>query len=240
MACATALSAPAAQADVIDFEQIVNWSSPADNSIYVGGDTFATNGFKAVVADSSYVQSFPDYEPGLAGATIAAGDSGACVWLACPYPISQHYAGLNDGSLTLSREDDAAFRLSSLSFGGIANENEEGSTLPFGQLRITGTRADGSVVATAADFPELHWWAEWTLDPTFAATAFVSITIDACTYVGGGAVGRDCVNGPDTLNASQFALDDLHVSAVPEPGTVAMLVAGLLLVAARRHLGGKP
>jgi hypothetical protein len=79
--------------------------------------------------------------------------------LACPYPITQNYAGLNDGSLTLSREDHAAFRLASLSYGGIANENEEGSTLPFGQLRITGTMADGSSVTTSADFPELHWWA---------------------------------------------------------------------------------
>ena len=235
MACAAALSAPAARADIIDFEQIVNGSSPADNSIYVGGDTFSTNGFTALVADGAFAQGLPDYEPGLAGATIAAGDSGACVWLACPYPITQHYAGLNDGSLTLSREDDAAFRLASLSYGGIASENEEGSTLPFGQLRITGTTADGTTITTSADFPTLHYWAEWTLDASFADTAFTSITIDACTYTS----GRDCVNGLATLNASQFALDNLHVSAVPEPSTVAMLAAGMLLVATRRRMGGK-
>jgi hypothetical protein len=235
LACAAALSAPAARADVIDFEQIVNWSSPADNSIYVGGDTFSTNGYRAVVADSAFAQGLPDYEPGLAGATIAAGDSGACLWLACPYPITQHYVGLNDGSLTLAREDEAAFRLSALSFGGIAHENEEGNPLPFGQLRITGMKADGSVVTTSADFPELHWWGEWTLDDSFASTAFVSITIDACAYT----AGRECVNGLDTLNASQFALDNLQVSAVPEPSALAMLAAGLMLVVARRRAGGK-
>lgn len=234
LACA-ALSAPAARADVIDFEQIANLSSPADNSIYVGGDSFTTNGFLAVVADSTYAQGFPDYEPGLAGATIAANDSGACLWLACPYPVSQHYAGLNDGSLTLTREDHAAFRLSSLSFGAIANENEEGNALPFGQLRITGITIDGTLVTTSTDLPELHWWGEWTLDAAFAGTAFTRITIDACTYT----AGRECLNGADTLNASQFALDDLHVSAVPEPSTVALLTAGLLLVAARRRMGGK-
>lgn len=225
-----------AHADIIDFEQIVNGSLPADNAIYIGGDTFSTNGFAAVVADSAFAQGSPGYEPGLAGVTIAAGDSAACLWLACPYPITQHYAGLNDGSLTLSREDDAAFRLTSLSYGGIASENEEGNPLPFGQLRITGTTADGSTITTSADFPPLHYWIEWTLDTSFAATAFTSITIDACTYT----AGRECVNGLATLNASQFALDELHVSAVPEPSTVAMLAAGMLLVAARRRAGGKP
>jgi hypothetical protein len=229
-----ALAATAARADVIDFETIANISAHGDGTIYLGGDAFTTNGFLATVADSAFAQSFPDYEPGLAGTTIAANDSGACLWLACPYPITQHYAGLNDGSLTLSRTDGAAFHLSSLSYGGIANENEEGSPLSFGQLRITGTRADGSIATTTADFPELHYWNAWTLDAAFAANAFTRITIDACAYT----AARECLNGPDMLNASQFALDDLHVSAVPEPSAVALLAAGLLLVAARRRSGG--
>ena len=235
LCCSLAFSAPAALAGVIDFEQIVNHTAPPGESVYLGGDTFSTNGFVATVADSAYAQGFPDYEPGLAGATIAAGDSGACLWLACPFPITQHYAGFNDGSLTLAREDNTAFRLTSLTFGGIASENEEGAALPFGQLRITGTRLDGSTLSTAADFPELHYWSEWTLDTAFAATAFTRITIDACAYT----AARECLNGPDTLNASQFALDDLQVSAVPEPSMVVLFAAGLLLVAMRRA-GSRP
>jgi PEP-CTERM motif len=232
LACAAALSAPTALADVIDFEQIVSHSSQADSSVYLAGDTFTANGYRAVVADSAYVQSFSDYEPGLAGATVAAGEY-TCTRLACPSPTSQYYAGLNDGSLTLSREDASAFRVSALSFGAVA-PRDANELLAFGQLRITGTRLDGSTLSAAADFPALYDWSEWTLDAAFAATAFTRITIDACTYTAAG----ECLNGEDTLNLSQFALDDVHVSAVPEPSTVVLLTAGLLLVAARR-LGGR-
>ncbi|MBB3221404.1 NF038120 family PEP-CTERM protein [Pseudoduganella umbonata] len=232
LACAAALSAPAALADVIDFEQIVNHGTPAGNTVYVGGDTFSTGGFLAVVADSAYAQSFPDYEPGLAGAAIAAGEY-TCTRLACPQPLSQFYAGMNDGSLTLSREDAGAFQISALSFGAIAPTSED-SALPFGQLRITGTRLDGSTLSAAADFPELYEWSEWTLDAAFAAATFTRITVDACTYT----AARECLNGEQTSNLSQFALDTMHVSAVPEPSTVVLLTAGLLLVAARR-LGGR-
>lgn len=232
LACAAALSAPAALADVIDFEQIVSHSSQADSSVYLGGDRFSTNGFLAEVADSDYVQSFPDYEPGLAGATVAESEY-TCTRLACPPPVSQYYAGLNDGSLTLSRGDASAFHVSALSFGAIA-PRDANELLPFGQLRITGTRLDGSTLTTATDFPALYDWSEWTLDAPFAAAAFTRITIDACTYT----AASECLNGEDTLNLSQFALDNVHVSAVPEPSTVVLLTAGLLLVAARR-LGGR-
>lgn len=235
-AWAVALCAPAAHADVIDFETIVNQSAQADGTIYIGGDRFTTGAWQAVVADSAYVQSFPDYQPGLAGATIGAQESAACVYLACPWPISQYYAGLNDGSLTLSRADGGAFTIAGLMYGGIANEVEEGTGMPFGRLRLSGMTAAGAVLTAEADFPELHYWSTWTLDAAFAGTVFTRLTIDACAYAPDGA----CINGGDLLNASQFAIDNLQVSAVPEPSIAALLVTGLLFGVARRRAGGRP
>lgn len=235
LAAIAVLAAPHASADVIDFETVAGTA----NGFYNGGSTFVTGGFVGTVADSAYAQSFPDYEPGLAGATIPAGGFGTCAYLACPYGGSQYFAGLNDGSLTLARQDGAAFHLGALTFGAIGPDSEEegpGGGL-IGRLRIAGTTADGTVLSTWADLPALHYWADWHLDGAFAGAALTSVTIDACAFDGLGG----CINGGDRLNAAQFAIDDLQVSAVPEPSGWLMFGAGLALVAGlRRRAGGRP
>jgi PEP-CTERM motif len=224
-----ASTVPGAQAATIGFDNVSNIVTPAlpaDSPLYNGGDRFTTDGFLAVVADSAFAQSFPGYEPGLAGAVVGAEQWSACTFLACPFGDTSYYAGLNDGSLTLSREDGSAFRLSALTYAGIAPEVEEGSGHSWGQLRLWGTTADGSVITATADLPELHYWADWTLDSAFAATTLTSLRIDACTYTAAGA----CLNDGTLLNASQFAVGTLTVSAVPEPSALAMLAGGLALL----------
>ncbi|WBS00794.1 NF038120 family PEP-CTERM protein [Pseudoduganella sp. SL102] len=234
LACAAVLASaatPSAQAATIGFDNVSNIVTPAlpaDSPLYNGGDRFTTDGFLAVVADSAFAQSFPDYEPGLAGAVVGAQQWSACTFLACPFGETSYYAGVNDGSLTLSREDGSAFRLSALTYAGIGPESEEGAAHSMGQLRLWGSTAAGSVITATADLPDLHAWADWTLDNAFAGTSLTSLRIDACAYTAAGA----CLNDGTLLNASQFAVGTLSVSAVPEPSALAMLAGGLALLGA--------
>lgn len=227
--------APAAQAGVIDFSSISNVVTPvlsAGDSIYAGHDQFAVGGLLATISDSAYAQGQPDYEPGLAGAWIDP-NSAACLEMACPAPWSPFYGALNGGSVSFAREDGAGFRLNAFDFGFIG-VNHDMPDARYGKLLLTLTTAAGDVISLERDLPGKTFhgtfgYDTWTFDGQLGQTTLSSVSFSSCIFDGAGG----CVNNDSTLNVAQFALDNLTVSAVPEPSSIALLMGGLAALGLR-------
>jgi hypothetical protein len=215
-------SAPA-MAAILDF----NDQSP---DIFFGGNSFSEGGYTFLVNDTTA----PGGGGGLAGVFLNGGDEYSCDVAACPVGNPTiYYGGVNDASVTLSR-DGGAFQLSSLKYAflppvaGLA----PGS---YGELTLFGTLLSGGTVSTSIQFPALVTggyspFALSALDSAFTSGIYTSITIGACVYL------SETGCSYPAINQAQFAIDDLNVTAaVPEPETYAMMGLGLGVLALVRR-----
>ncbi|GAA4030690.1 NF038120 family PEP-CTERM protein [Actimicrobium antarcticum] len=212
----TLLAMPLAQATV-NFDSI-------GPDIYGAGDTFSENKFTMSVLGD-----------GFAGAILDGADPYACFIAACPVGNSSHYyAGLNDSTISFARSDAGGFKMTSLDFAFLApvTGNIFGGV---GRLQLSGVTQAGGLFSLSRDFPEqingAYAFSTWALGPTFSSAIFRSVSVNACLFDGEGG----CVL--PSGNQAQFALDNVNVSAVPEPATYAMMGLGLMVLAgaARRR-----
>jgi hypothetical protein len=219
------MSAAPSMAAGIDFEAV-------GPNIYGGGETVTTGGYTLTVIDASGGAGF-------AGAVLDGSDPSACEVAVCPVGnTSLYYAGVNDGSLKVERGSSALFTVSSLDYGFLAPFGGLGGGY-YGQLTVTGTRTDGSLLSFAYDFPVLNSagaspFISQSLVGDFGGAYLTSLTIGSCMFDGNGGCFSPL---PDGENLGQFVLDNLVVAAVPEPETYAMMGLGLGLVgwASRRR-----
>jgi len=234
VAAALALSATApATATVVNFESL----SP--DAIYGDGDT---------LLDAGYMLRAVDNHAGLSGAVglVANGMDPTTCWLGgCPTNNTSHYyVGLNDGGVTFEKNDGGLFRLQSLDygfvapFGGLPN-------FSYGRLMLSGKLANGGVIDTAFDFPGMDdsgnpLFDTATLGSAFASSALNSLTIRACLFdgIGGCTVAQDWSD--PSIYQAQFAIDNVNLAAVPEPGSLALLGLGFSALALRRRKAGAP
>lgn len=213
------LGAVPAMADTITFD-----SHGPD--IFAGGDTFDEAGYTMQVLDTA----------GGGGFAGAIGDASSCAVAACPAGnSSMYYLGMNDGGLNIHRTDASTFSLQGLDYafvapvGGLPNFN-------YGQLVLVGQLAGGGTVSSAFDFPLQNAGGSYLfgavpLGAAFGHASLSELTVSACLFDGNGS----CFN--PAANQAQFAIDNVNVSAVPEPASYAMLMLGLGAVAfaARRR-----
>ncbi|TFW17208.1 PEP-CTERM sorting domain-containing protein [Duganella callida] len=114
--------------------------------------------------------------------------------------------------------------------------------LSYGQLVLSATVAGAaSPVTRSLNFPGQFLdgnfvFDTWTLDSSFAGLQITSLNISACAF----DAAMNCLNGADSYGLAQFAIDNVMLSAVPEPQTWAMLAAGAALLGARRRRQGEP
>jgi hypothetical protein len=213
---------------------VVNFESLSPDGIYVDGDTLGEAGYTLQAVDNHGGTS------GVVGLLLNGMDPTSC-WLGgCPTNNTSHFfLGLNDGGVTVTKTDGGLFSLRSLDygfvapFGGLPN-------FSYGQLMLTGNLANGTTVGMSLDFPGMDasgnpLFDTATLPTAFGHTQLTGLTIRACLFDGNGG----CTVAPDISDPSiyqaQFAIDNLALAEVPEPGSLALIGLGMGAFLARRR-----
>lgn len=224
--CGTIGTAPSALADTINFEGLDNVGFVMD------GGQFTHAGY---VFSGQFVGA-PEEGGGLVGAVLDGADGSLCLdgGLTCPGNNASHYyGGLNDGVLHMtSSSSGASIRLTEFDASFIGGQQAAFPDVS-GLLMVRGWRADGS------NFDELYslanpvfGFAHYQTSSAFRANDFVQLSFIsyACNF------DAECFAFES--NMGQFGLDNLAVSAVPEPSIYLMMGLGLgmlTLAGARRR-----
>lgn len=213
-AFACAFGAPMAQAaTVIDFEP------EALTGLYFPGDSF-------IQGDYTLTTLF-DY--GIVDTTAALGTQ------APTGNATQFYFNANDGALSIVRSDAALFNLSGFSAAFVPLDP---APLQTTVIVAVGVKQDNTLVSASWSFAASatsHFpFSVYASAADFAAFSGIKqVDFRACALVG------TTVCAVPTMNNGQFAIDDILVSAVPEPTTTLLMTLGLLGLGLRARRGAR-
>lgn len=231
---ASLLCAAPAFADVVDFETL---PASANNS----GVTLSEAGYDMLLVEGPTAASF-----GLVGGTgvvVNSNDPASCDIIVCPGGATGKYlAVINDGAVRFTHPGVlSGFSLTGFDFAFIAPATVDDGT--YGQLTLTGMNWQGTTISTSLDFPGADangrfLFGSAELSAAFRANVFSSLTLSACLFDGAGG----CFNSVDNSarNQAQFAIDNLNLTAVPEPTSFLLFGLGMgALGLARRRAARK-
>lgn len=224
---AIALSAGAAQATLIDFEQPLSGPNTPFAPFLLHGDEFLQGSYYFDPFSNAASAQTGD----LVGAMINGSDLSMCFSVLCPTNNTSTFLGLlNDGVVAFGRLDGQSFNVNGFDASFIGYT---GASLPpvSGLLRLQGVTSSGASLTQTFELAGLDssgalGFGSYLTTGSFASTMFETVY----------AFGFACNTGGDCRafqsDRGQFALDNLNVSAVPEPETTAMFAMGLLAMGA--------
>ena len=205
-----ALCALPAQADVIGFE------GAATAGLYLPGESFNQGAF--------VLTTLNDF--GIVDMAAALGPQ------APTGNATQFYFASNDGGLRLASASGLGFDLTGFDMAFVPLDPP---SLQTTLLMARGTLQDNSTVQAAFLFPgnssSGYSFASYGLTSASGFTNLRQVEFFACSLVAGAMCSQP------TANNGQFAIDNISVSVVPEPGAALLLALGLTGVALR--VGGK-
>lgn len=215
-----------AQAAVITFDDGLDTSAAAwaplitlDAVLYQGGFLIGPTSMAPDAGDEDLVGVLVD------GSDVA----GTCIGIVCPTNNpSNFYAALNDSAVYLAEASDSGvpFTLSGFKASFVGNGIDP---LPTGGaagvLRVLEVQVDGGVVSE--DFQLAPAGADGSLSFNSYVPALAGQPLVAAVFLAFYCDAHGACADAFTNNKAQFALDDLVVSAVPEPANWAMLASGL-------------
>ncbi len=224
---AIVLSAGAAQAETINFEQPVDGPDTPFAPLLTHGDVFLQGSYSF----DTFSNVFGARDDDLVGAMINGSDPWMCLGVVCPTNnASTFFGALNDGAVAFSRVDGQSFAVNSFDASFIGGM---GASLPpvAGLLRLQGFTSAGTSLSQTFQLAGPNdggalGFGNFQTTGAFASTNFATVF----------AFGFAC-NAGGTCNAfstdrGQFALDNISVTAVPEPETTAMFALGLIAMGA--------
>lgn len=224
---AIVLSSSAAQATIIDFEQPVG-GPEAQNAPFLGhGDTFYQGDYFF-----SPFSNAPNAGPGdFVGTMIDGRDLAMCFSVLCPTNNpTTFYGSVNDGAMAFGRLDGQSFAVNGFdaSFMGAS-----GASFPAvsGLLRLQGFTSTGAssyqtYQLAGPDANGSFGFGSYQTSGTFASTMFQTM------YAFGFACNAAGSCSAFSTDTAQFALDNISVTAVPEPETTALFALGLIAMGA--------
>lgn len=231
---ASMICAAPAFADVVNFETL----PPSAND---SGVTLSEAGYDMLLIEGPLAGSFGGV--GGTGNVINSNDPSSCEIIVCPAGATGNYlAVINDGAVRFSHPGVlSGFSLTGFDFAFIAPAAVADGT--YGQLTLTGMNWQGTTISTSLDFPGADasgrfLFGSAELSAAFRANVFSSLTLSACLFDGAGG----CFNSVENpaRNQAQFAIDNLNLTAVPEPASFLLFGLGMgALGLARRRAARK-
>ncbi len=206
LTAAIGLTMPAAQASILNFNAMA-----AD--VFGGGEVLKESSFDITVVGD-----------GMAGAIA---NSGSCSVLDCPVGNdTNYYLTSNDSGLTISQSDNFGFLFSSFESSFVAPVQ---ANIPFSvaRLLVSGHDINNVSFSDFFDLPGQNMAGNWTFTQFNFANPnriYKDVSFFSCLTTTSG----DCVSNGN--NQAQFAIDNINVTAVPEPAEWLLMALGLATI----------
>lgn len=219
-----------AQAAVITFDEPVTSPFAPFAPLFGHEDEFYQAGMFIATYSNAANRQPGDLVAALKDSTDSAG---ICSALVCPTvgATGNYLTVLNDGFLAIGAVNGSLISLSAFSAGFVGVAGDTYSTTRAGRVIVIGVRADGSATSIAGNLAlpsgGAFSFSNFTAPAAFAAEKFAFLQI----------YGAYCPAGTTTCSSfstdkAQFALDNLNITAVPEPSTWGLMGLGLAGIAA--------
>lgn len=224
---AIALSAGAAQAEIITFEQPVGGPTTPFAPLLTHEDVFLQGSYSFLTFSNASNAQLVD----LVGAMVNGNDLSMCFGVVCPTNnASTFFGSVNDGAVAFNRMDGQSFAVNSFDASFIGGMGAALAPVA-GLLRLQGFTSTGATLSQTFQLAGLDdsgalGFGSFNTSGAFASTNFAQVFAFGFACNAGGSCNAF------STDRGQFALDNINVTAVPELETTAMFGIGLLAMAA--------